>query len=109
MSRYQAKKQKSPVRAIREFCIECMGGRDNKGSVKLVRECVSRTCALFDFRLGKNPYHQQILSTEQREERGERLKANLVSHERSKKTSEFDSSQKIHVNTIGIDKNVSKK
>ena len=41
MSRYQTKKHKSPVIAIREFCIECMGGRDNKGSMKLVRECVS--------------------------------------------------------------------
>ena len=98
MNRYQAKKQKSPVRAIREFCIECMGGRDNKGSMKLVRECVSNTCALFDFRLGANPYHNQNLTKAQREERGQRLKANLISHERSQKTSEFDSSQRIHAN-----------
>jgi len=98
MSRYKTKKQKSPVRAIREFCIECMGGRDNKGSMKLVRECVSKTCALFEFRLGANPYHKQTLSTEQKEERGERLKANLITHERSKKTSEFDSSQTKHTN-----------
>ena len=98
MNRYQAKKKKNPVRAIREFCIECMGGRDNKGSMKLVRECVSRTCALFEFRLGKNPYHIQALTTEQREERGERLKANLISHERSKKTSEFNSNQKKNTN-----------
>ena len=98
MKRHKPKKHKQPDKAIREFCIECMGGRDNKGSMKLVRECVSRTCALFDFRLGKNPYHQQILSTEQREERGERLKANLISHERSKKTSEFDLSQTKHTN-----------
>jgi hypothetical protein len=98
MNRYQAKKQKSPVRAIREFCIECMGGRDNKGSMKLVRECVSKTCALFEFRLGANPYHNQTLTKAQREERGQRLKANLISHEWSKKISEFDSGQKIHVN-----------
>ena len=98
MNRYQAKKQKIPVRAIREFCIECMGGRDNKGSMKLVRECVSNTCALFEFRLGANPYHNQTLTKAQREERGQRLKANLISHERSQKTSEFDCSQRIHTN-----------
>ena len=98
MSHKEPKKYKSPAKAIREFCIECMGGRDNKGSMKLVRECVSKTCALFEFRLGTNPYHKQTLSTEQREERGERLKANLISHERSKKTSEFDSSQTKHTN-----------
>ena len=98
MSHKEPKKCKSPAKAIREFCIECMGGRDNKGSMKLVRECVSKTCALFEFRLGTNPYHKQTLSTEQREERGERLKANLISHERSKKTSEFDLSQTKHTN-----------
>lgn len=98
MNRYQTKKLKNPVKAIREFCIECMGGRDNKGNMKLVRQCVSKTCALFEFRLGTNPYHKQILTTEEREERGQRLKANIISHERSQKTSEFDCSQRIHAN-----------
>jgi hypothetical protein len=85
MNRYQSMKLKSPVRAIREFCIECMGGRDNKGNMKLVRQCVSKTCALFEFRLGTNPYHKQILTTEEREERGQRLRKGLISHERSGK------------------------
>ena len=55
MNRYQPKKCKSPAKAIREFCIECMGGRENEGYLKLVRECVSPHCPTYEFRLGKNP------------------------------------------------------
>ena len=66
MERYIPKKQKNPVKAIREMCIECMGGRDNKGCKKLIAECSSHDCALYEFRLGKNPYHKQKLSDLQR-------------------------------------------
>jgi hypothetical protein len=46
-----------------------MGGRANEGHIKLVRECVSENCELFEFRFGKNPYQTQSLSEEQRIER----------------------------------------
>ena len=75
MNRYQPKKLKSPVKAIREFCIECMGGRDSEGYAKRINECASADCALFEFRLGKNPYHTQNLTKEQRMERANRLNA----------------------------------
>ncbi len=55
-----------------------MGGRANEGHMKLVRECVSENCELFEFRLGKNPYHTQNLSVEQRQDRSERLRASLI-------------------------------
>ena len=78
MERCQPKKCKSPIKAIREFCINCVGGRSNEGHMKLVRECVSENCELFEFRLGNNPYHTQNLSIEQRQDRSERLKTRLI-------------------------------
>ncbi len=68
MNRYQPKKCKSPAKAIREFCIECMGGRENDGYLKHIKNCGSLDCALFDFRFGKNPHHKQTL-TKKTEER----------------------------------------
>ena len=37
MERYKPKKQKKPLKAIREFCIECMGGRENDGYLKHIK------------------------------------------------------------------------
>ncbi len=51
----------TPVRAIRLKCIECMGGNpsnpreDNKRVDQEISDCVSVTCPLWKFRLGKNP------------------------------------------------------
>jgi hypothetical protein len=67
VNRYLAVKQTNPVKAIREMCIECMGGRDNERShKKLIAECATTVCALYEYRFGKNPYHRQNLSKEQR-------------------------------------------
>ena len=38
------------MKLIRRHCLYCMGG-----SIKLVRECPSRTCPLLPYRMGKNP------------------------------------------------------
>ncbi|HOI75828.1 MAG TPA: hypothetical protein PLO63_16930 [Syntrophales bacterium] len=38
------------VRRIREFCLECQGGRAD-----FVRECMSTSCSLHPFRMGANP------------------------------------------------------
>lgn len=54
---------KSPVKAIREFCLECCGG-----SAATVRECTAPNCALYAFRFGKNPYiNRRKMSEEERE------------------------------------------
>jgi len=74
MNRYQPKKHKQPVKAIREKCIECMGGRESNGYVKRISECVSENCPTYDFRFGKHPYHTQNLSLQQKNERRERLR-----------------------------------
>ena len=68
MERYKPKKYKSPAKAIREFCIECVGGRENEGYLKLISDCGSPDCALFEFRFGKNPYNRKNLSDNRRTE-----------------------------------------
>ena len=85
MERYQPKQHKNPTKAIREHCIECMGGRDSESYLIRISECVSRECALFAFRLGNNPYHTQNLTVEQRQERGERAKLVAPYKKRSEK------------------------
>ena len=89
MERYKPKKQKKPLKAIREFCIECMGGRENDGYLKHIKNCVSFDCALFDFRFGNNPHHKQKLTKEQRKEKGDRLRTSLSPDKRSGKISSF--------------------
>ena len=87
MSHKEPKKCKSPAKAIREFCIECVGGRENEGYLKYIENCGSPECAVFDFRFGNNPYHIQNLTVEQRQERSERVKLVAPYKKRSKKTS----------------------
>ena len=55
--------QKNPVKAIREFCLDCSGD-----SSKNVKECTSVNCPLHPFRLGKNPYRTKREMTEEQKE-----------------------------------------
>lgn len=43
----------TPKKAIRAMCIECMGGL-----IAEVDRCTSKTCALYPFRKGENPFHK---------------------------------------------------
>ena len=57
MERYKPRKHKSPIKAIRENCIECMGGRGSgQNYSKLIAGCTSINCPVHEFRFGKNPY-----------------------------------------------------
>tara|TARA_B100000315_G_scaffold98233_1_gene90319 strand:+ start:79 stop:357 length:279 start_codon:yes stop_codon:yes gene_type:complete len=85
MSRYQPKKLKSPAKAIREFCIECMGGRGNEGYMKQISDCGSPDCALFEFRFGKNPFHKKHLTDEQKKVKADQLKTSFSADKISKK------------------------
>ena len=61
----------NPVKAIREFCLQCCGGKAVD-----VKECTSTICPLKPFRFGKNPYRtKRTMTDEQREKAAERLKA----------------------------------
>jgi hypothetical protein len=55
--------QTNPVKAIRQFCLECSG--DSSAEVKC---CTSRNCALYPFRLGKNPYRAKREMTDEQKE-----------------------------------------
>ena len=78
MTRYKPKKKTVPVKAIREHCIECVGGRDNTGYKELIETCGSPECALFPFRLGTNPYRFiPVLSSKERQARSERAQSNF--------------------------------
>ncbi len=50
MSRVK-RSQSNPIKAIRRHCLACSGG-----STIAVAECPSAVCALWPFRMGKNPY-----------------------------------------------------
>lgn len=55
--------QKNPVKAIREFCLDCSGG-----SFTVVKECTTITCPLHPFRFGKNPFRTKREMTEEQKE-----------------------------------------
>jgi len=42
----------SPIKAIRARCVDCCGG-----AVSEVRKCTAFNCALWPYRMGKNPFH----------------------------------------------------
>jgi len=55
--------QTSPVKAIREKCLDCSCGQTNE-----VRNCPVVNCALYPFRFGKNPYYGRRKLTEGQKE-----------------------------------------
>lgn len=67
-----------PVSAIRQFCIECVGGGGRKRASKMVRECPAVKCPLHPFREGKNPYHKLNLTPGQRKLRSDLAKDRFI-------------------------------
>ena len=64
------KKLTNPVKAIRAFCLECVGGSANE-----VKPCPSMRCPLHPFRFGRNPYRsKREMTEEQRTAAAERLR-----------------------------------
>jgi hypothetical protein len=62
---------KNPLKAMREKCLDCCSGQLGE-----VRKCVAIDCALWPFRMSKNPFRKKReLSPEQKRERAERLRA----------------------------------
>jgi len=79
MNYKEPKKCKNPVKAIREKCIECMGGRGTGQNVsKLISECASPRCPVYEFRFGSNPHHKPKYSDKQRMEMVERGKRSAL-------------------------------
>lgn len=55
--------QTNPVKAIRQFCLDCCGGSSAE-----VKTCSAPDCALYAFRFGKNPYRAKRVMTEEQKE-----------------------------------------
>ena len=71
-------KRKTPLRAIRENCLDCMNGSSNE-----VQLCpMKNKCSLWPFRFGKNP--NVHLSDEERERRSRMARENLSFTQRIK-------------------------
>lgn len=63
-------KATNPVKAIRLKCLDCCNGSHDE-----VRACAIEKCALWAFRLGRNPYRsKREMTPEQREAAAERLR-----------------------------------
>ena len=70
----------SPLKAIKAFCVDCMGGQ-----VTYVKDCTSTNCPLYEFRFGKNPYNTRQLTDEQRQAASERMKKVAEARKANKK------------------------
>ena len=97
MDRDKPRKHKTLVKAVREMCIQCMGGRNSGQKLrKLISECPAPDCPVFDFRFGKNPYNKKNLSVEERERRTKRMKEVRLRNKTSQKTPKYPLLTKIN-------------
>lgn len=61
----------NPVKAIRAKCLDCCCNQINE-----VKECPVQNCAIWPFRLGKNPYRAKTtMAEEQKQAAVARLRA----------------------------------
>ena len=47
-------RKRNPLKVIRSFCLQCMGG-----AAVEVKRCTSPGCALYVYRLGRDPYSRR--------------------------------------------------
>lgn len=62
--------EKSPLKAIREKCLDCCCGQSAE-----VKNCSIIRCPLHPFRLGSNPFRTRSMTDEQKQAAAERLKS----------------------------------
>lgn len=56
--------EKNPVKAIRKKCLECSGDYINE-----VKECPVVECAVWPFRMGKNPFRKVTPMSEEHKQK----------------------------------------
>lgn len=71
MSQKEVNNIKSPLKAIRAKCLDCVCG-----SVNEVKLCPCTDCSLYPFRFGKNPFRKPM-SEERKEVLRQRAKENF--------------------------------
>lgn len=59
----------TPLSAIKAFCVDCMGDQP-----RLVKECATKSCPLWFYRIGHNTNSKRTMTEEQRQMAAERLK-----------------------------------
>ena len=59
----------TPLSAIHNFCISCMGDQP-----RLVKDCTTKSCPLWPYRTGHNTNSKRAMTEEQRQIAAERLK-----------------------------------
>ena len=59
----------TPLSAIHNFCISCMGDQP-----RLVKDCTTKSCPLWPYRTGHNTNSKRAMTEEQRQMAAERLK-----------------------------------
>ena len=59
----------TPLSAIHNFCISCMGDQP-----RLVKDCTTKSCPLWPYRTGHNINSKRAMTEEQRQMAAERLK-----------------------------------
>ena len=59
----------TPLSAIKEFCVSCMGDQP-----RLVKDCTTKSCPLWPYRTGHNTNSKRIMTEEQRQMAAERLR-----------------------------------
>lgn len=60
--------KESPLKAIREKCLDCCAGQHAE-----VRICHLTDCALWPFRIGKNPFHKRAMTDKQKKDATNRI------------------------------------
>lgn len=70
---------KNPVKAIREKCLDCCCWQERE-----VKYCTVTNCALFPFRMNKNPYRSLDISDDERQKRSERMKNVTIKRDKNK-------------------------
>ena len=54
------------------------------GQATYVKDCTSKTCPLYDFRMGKNPHSTRKFTEEQRQAMAERMRKVVEAREANK-------------------------
>ena len=62
--------KKSPLKAIRQNCLDCVGYKPSD-----VRNCHITDCSLWPFRMGNNPFHKRKMTDTAKKVATERLPA----------------------------------
>lgn len=84
----------NPVKAIRLKCLDCSGGSRDE-----VEKCSIATCALYPFRLGKNPF-RTVTKREYTEEQKELLKKRLAKYKKVKEEGLIDDGETMDIDEV---------